>query len=91
MGTKPDMLRKYLTIVGLGAILFGVVFFLLTTISSVKAISKFEAPIRDSLTDWEKFFFILTAAQSYGFQMFQSLTLGGVCLYLAHKLGTSHD
>jgi len=52
--------------------------------SSIKAFSNPEFALGASF--WDKAFYILSSAQMFGFQMFNAMTLGGICLYLAHKL-----
>ena len=91
MGRKQDMLRKYLSVVGFGAILFGVIFFVMTMVATASSIDSLQAYTDSSATSTERFFIILNAAQTYGFQMFQGLTLGGICLYLAHRLSENND
>jgi|GEM_PF-4061096 len=91
MGRKQDMLRKYLTVVGFGAILFGVIFFILTMIATAKSFGNLEMFSETNISSTERFFVMLNAAQTYGFQMFQALTLGGICLYLAHRLSEKND
>lgn len=87
MGSKERMLQKFLIVVGLGSIIFGVLFFIMTMFATINALGEIQAYIDESATGGEQAFFILTAAQTYGYAMFEGLTLGGICLYLALKLG----
>lgn len=86
VGAKPDMLRKYLVVVGFGAIIFGILFFVLTMIATFSSLDELNAYREMSVSGREKRLMIMYAVQTYGFAMFEGLTLGGICLYLAHKI-----
>ena len=91
MGRKQDMLRKYLIVVGFGAIVFGIIFFIMTMVATATSLGSLQAYADNRVFSVERFFVMLNAAQTYGFQMFQALTLGGICLYLAHRLSEKND
>ena len=91
MGRKQDMLRKYLIVVGFGAIIFGIIFFVMTMVATATPIGSLQVYADSNVNSAERIFVILNAAQGYGFQMFQALTLGGICLYLAHRLSEKND
>ena len=84
MGARDDMLRKYLRIAGFGAILFGILFFVISIASMMGALNDPRYVIEASF--WQKFLYLAQAAQGYGLQTFESMTLGGICLYLARRL-----
>ena len=84
MGTRDDMLRKYLRFVGFAAIIFGVVFFILS-ITGLFGMLK-SSQLQTNIPLWDKLNIVAQSALANGFAMFESLTLGGICLYLARRL-----
>lgn len=83
MGSKPEMIRKYLVAVGLGSSIFGFGFFVVSVLHSIFIIGD-EAFLKATIADKVATFAV--GFTRYGVDAFALLTLGGVCLYLAYRI-----
>jgi len=88
MGTKKSMLRNYLRLIGISAIMIGVIFLLSSMAASSRALMSMDYYGFENLEGAaiDHVLYFLEAIKGHVLPMINALTLGGVCLYLSFRI-----
>lgn len=83
MGSKSTMLRKFLIVLGLASIVFGALSFIAFNYTFFKALTSAEFEYAHG---WQKPLAIISNLQITASNAIQEMAIGGICLFLAHKI-----
>jgi len=77
------MLRKFLIVLGLASILFGVLSFAAFNVTFFNTIN---SPNMKIESGWEQYLYIIGNLQITASNAIQEMAVGGICLFLAQKI-----
>jgi hypothetical protein len=83
VGSKNNMLRKFLIILGFASILFGVLSFAGFIVILLRTLNDANIELGSG---WEKYLYIIGNLQISASNAVQEMAVGGICLYLSHKI-----